>query len=534
MSGLLVVRRYALAPLVIVLATVLLSPFRDSLTTLNIALTFLIAVAAVSLFNEVWPSTASAILAFLCFGYFFVRPYGTFQITARDHILALFVFLGMAVLLSQLVTRIRIRSMDAIRRGRQTETLYDLSIALISEVTRVDTLNAIVVRVREVFALDTCAILLQEEDEISALAVAGDPITFSNRNLLVLARWVMEHRQSAGMGSARTRVRRPHPAGVPEAIAHAGEDRRTYTLLLPIATSQRAIGVLLVRRDRGRGQFDAEQTHMLETFANQAAIAIERILLTEDQTNARILVRSDELKSALLSAVSHDLRTPLASIKASATSLLQPGISWSDEDRHELLTAIDEEVDRMNGLISNLLDLSRIEAGAMRLDLAWCEPNDLVQTAIEHTGTLLAGHTVEVDVPADLPVVQVDYVKVVRVLVNLLQNAAKYSPAESTITIVARATTAGLEVSVSDEGIGINPVHLDRIFDKFYRVEDPRRPLGAGVGLAICKGYVEAHNGRIWAEARVNGGSVLRFTLPLTESPAVDPPHSDVNARVIQ
>ena len=517
-------RRYVVAPLIMLLTTALLFPFRDPLNSLNVALIFLIAVTVASLFNEVWPSTAAAVIAFLCFDFFFIPPYYTFTVTARDHILALFVFLGIAVLISQLLTRIRMRTVEAIRRGRQTETLYDLSIALIGEVTRTDTLNAIVVRVGEVFALDTCAILIKEDKDILAQASSGDSIDFQDRNLLSMARWVMDHRQSAGLNSGRSRVRRPRPAGSSELRMTSPASQRRYILLLPIATSHRSVGVLLVSRDRGRGPFDDEQTHMLETFANQAAISIERSLLVEEQTNAQILARSDELKSALLSAVSHDLRTPLASIKTSATSLLQPDIPWTDEDRRELLTAIDEEVDRMNQLITNLLDLSRIEAGAMQLDLDWYEPNDIIQTAIERSETLLPQHQLIVDMPEDLPLVQADYVKIVQVLMNLLQNAAKYSPGGSTITLTARAVENELSVAVLDEGVGIEPAHLERIFDRFYRVEDPTRPLGAGVGLAICKGFIEAHGGRIWAERNAGRGSTLRFTLPLAESPFVDLP----------
>lgn len=522
------VRPYALASLVIFLTTVALMPFRDGLATLDIALIFLTSVTVVSLFNAVWPSTIAAVIAFLCFDVFFIPPYYTFSVHATHHILALFAFLGIAVLTSQLLARIRRRTVEAIRRGRQTETLYDLSIALISEISLTDTLDAIVVRVREVFALDSCAILITGHERIVSAAVSGQPVDFQDRNLLAVARWVMDHRQSAGLDSARTRVRLPGPRGQPHKRTARDVSHRPYMLLLPIATSQRPLGVLLVSRDRSRGQFDDEQTQMLETFANQAAIAVERRLLTEEQTNTRILARSDELKSALLSAVSHDLRTPLASIKTSATSLLQLGIDLTDADRKELLTAIDEEVDRMNQLVTNLLDLSRIEAGAMRLDVDWYEPDDVIQTAIDRSDALLQQHRLLVDVPEDLPAIELDYVKIVQVLMNVLQNAAKYSPEGSDILLSARMDSEILRIDIRDEGVGIDPEHLDRIFDKFYRVEDPNRPLGAGIGLAICKGFVEAHGGRIWAERNPIRGTTVSFTLPVTEIREVDRIRHDV------
>ena len=511
---------YLLAAGSVIATTLLLLPLRGLLTTLDIALIFLVSVVITSLFAPMWPSTMAGLIAFVCFNFFYIPPYYTFNIGSESHVLSLFVFLGLAVLISQLVVRVRMRTMEAVRRGKQTETLYNLSHALIGEATLQDTLKAIAESVRQVFELSTCAILLDQNGTLVERAVVGRDINLKDRNLLTMAQWAVTHRQAAGLDYEAARIRRPRLSRSQSVPASNQSSNKGHVLFLPIATTSQSLGVLLARREHTSRPFDSEQAHLLETFANQAAIAIERHLLIDAQMSARIVARSDELKSALLSAVSHDLRTPLASIKASATSLLQPGIDWSEADRNDLLTAIDEEVERMNQLITNLLDLSRIEAGALRLDLAVYDPDELVQAAVERAGTLLTHHKLVVDVPADLPPVEADFVKIVQVLVNLLQNAAKYSPVGSSISVHGREDAHTLQIGVADEGIGIDPDHLERIFDKFYRVEDPTRPLGAGIGLAICKGYISAHNGRIWAERRADVGSSLCFTLPLAKNAA--------------
>ena len=331
-------------------------------------------------------------------------------------------------------------------------------------------------------------------------------------------------RPPPGWGNRRGRPLPPGPPGAPQPWSRTGVNRYFHIVLLPIATADRPFGILLVARRRGAPRLSAEDIQVLETFANQAAVAIERSLLAEAREQAAVLARADELKSALLSAVSHDLRTPLASIKASATSLLQPDIAWSDEDRRDLLQAIDEEADRMNELVTNLLDLSRIEAGELRLDLDWNSLPEAVGEALERAEPRLRGHPVTCRIPDDVPPLRFDFIKIVQVIVNLLENAAKYSPPGAPITVTIQPEAGKVAVAGRAEGSGIPLGQEERIFDKFYRVEAPNRPLGAGVGLAICKGFVEAHGGRIWARSNDDRGATVAFWLPVADRPAEPAP----------
>ncbi|HUZ00186.1 MAG TPA: DUF4118 domain-containing protein [Thermomicrobiaceae bacterium] len=519
-------RPYGGSLLLVAAVTPALLPFRLHLNILNVALIYLIVITVVSLRTTTGPGIAASVLAFVCFDFFFVPPYYTFSVARPDHVLALFVFLGIAVVVTQLVIRLRARTEEALRRGRRTAVLYDLSTALIGEAGLDQMLQAIVDRVREVFALETCAVLLQEGGVFRQRATAGQPIDVVSPNLAGVAAWALDKRQPAGLSRTRVRIRPPGRPGAPAAWNFTQGRRDRDLFLLPVATTQRPLGVLVVARRPGEPALDDEQVQLLATFANQAALAIERSLLTEEQNRAEILARSDELKSALLSAVSHDLRTPLASIKASATSLLQDGIAWTDEDRRELLTAIDEESDRLNRLVANLLDLSRIEGGALRPELGWYDIGEAIDAAVERTRAVLDGYVLEVRVADDLPAMRFDFVKVVQVLVNLLENAARYSPPGSHVSLSARRRDGELEVVVRDEGIGVPAGEEQRIFDKFYRVEARNRPPGSGIGLAVCRGFVEAHEGRIWAERGDRGGLTVRFTLPLpavAETPAPAP-----------
>jgi two-component system sensor histidine kinase KdpD len=216
------------------------------------------------------------------------------------------------------------------------------------------------------------------------------------------------------------------------------------------------------------------------------------------------------------------LSTPLASIKASVTSLLQPDITWPEEERRDLLSAINEEADRLNQLVANLLDLSRIEAGELRPELDWYDLSETIYEAADRTELLLRGHRLRVDIPEALPALRFDFIEIIQVLVNLLDNAAKYSPPDTTISLVVRRMPNAVEVSVQDEGPGSPRGEEERIFDKFYRVEATNRTIGSGVGLAICRGIIEAHGGRIWAERNRDRGIAIRFILPDTEADRVD------------
>jgi two-component system sensor histidine kinase KdpD len=280
-------------------------------------------------------------------------------------------------------------------------------------------------------------------------------------------------------------------------------------------TKDRIAGVLEVTGRPGTGVFRAEDQQTLMTFVDQAALALERARLSAEAAQATALTQSDELKSALLATVSHDLRTPLASIKASVTSLLDNSVDWDAETRHDFLEAIDEETDRLTLMVSNLLDLSRIEGGALRPRKDWYDVDELIIDVRSRLAPRIKGHSLTITVEPDLPLMRFDYVQIAQVLVNLIENAAKHTADGTPIVVTAHQIPGAIEVAVHDDGPGIPPEHQLRLFDKFYRAQAVTPAPGAGIGLAISKGLVEAHGGRIWVESETGSGTTFRFTLPL-------------------
>jgi two-component system, OmpR family, sensor histidine kinase KdpD len=260
----------------------------------------------------------------------------------------------------------------------------------------------------------------------------------------------------------------------------------------------------------------AAQRQLLVTLASQAALAVERARLVAEAAEAQALAASDRLKSALLSSVSHDLRTPLVAIKGIATALRQHDVPWNSEVGEQMLDTLAEEADRLNRLVGNLLDMSRIEGGALNPARQWEDIGDIVGGVLSRLRPHFHGRKLAVNIPADLPLVWANAALIDQVLTNLIENALKYTPDQTPITISAEVRDAELWMAVADQGPGITAEALPHIFDKFFRVIGPERHAeGTGLGLAICKGIVEAHGGIIWAENQPVGGARFVFTLPL-------------------
>jgi two-component system sensor histidine kinase KdpD len=478
------------------LADVLMLAIRTHLNVLSVSLLFLILIVGISLFADRWTSVGAAFVAFLLFDVFFIPPFYTLTVARADHILALIVFLGIAAITSQLVYRVRTRAVEALHHGRQMEMLFDLSRELVGDVTTDSMLQTILGRVTQVFNVDRCVVLMPDETGRLVPRVwyrpSTEPPTLEHASLI---REVFEQRHPASIGTQANR--------------HAA------ALYVPIATSSQSLGVIAVISGRGGQQFTLDEQHLLLTFANQAALALERARLTEEAVNAEILARSDEIKSALLSAVSHDLRTPLASIKASVTTLLQEGITRAAADERDMLSTIDEETDHLTRIVSNLLDLTRIEAGVLQPLKEWNEIEELIDETVQRVRSTLAEHPLTTRIPAGLPPLLFDYVEIAQVLTNLLENAAKYSPPGAPIDIAVCQVSDAVEIAVEDRGRGVPASERDRIFDTFYRIDQQPEVAGSGIGLSISRGIVEAHGGTIRAEPRAGGGLTVRFTLPV-------------------
>jgi two-component system sensor histidine kinase KdpD len=262
----------------------------------------------------------------------------------------------------------------------------------------------------------------------------------------------------------------------------------------------------------------ADQSHILETFANQTALAIERARLAEETERARIQIETERQRNALLSSISHDLRTPLASITGAVSSLLENEQTLDSSDRHELAQLAYEEAGRLNRQISNLLDMTRLESGAVKLKKEWQSLEEVIGATLNPLTDHLADHPVHVSLPEDMPLVPFDSLLIGQVFVNLLENAAKYTPPGTPIEIAAIVNKKEVTVEVADRGPGLPPGEEEHIFDKFYRAS-PQTAHGIGLGLTICRSIIEAHGGHVWAENRAGGGSVFRFTLPIDGNP---------------
>jgi len=268
----------------------------------------------------------------------------------------------------------------------------------------------------------------------------------------------------------------------------------------------------------GAPQFDQAADRLLSAVAGQLGLAVERARLRQEANQAEILRRTDDLRRALLNAVSHDLRTPLASIMASASSLQQDDVVWTQDERQDFAQAIVDQAGRLNHIVGNLLDLSRIEGGSLRPDKGWYDVGALVDEVLGRLRPLTAHHTVVVQVPDDLPAVSLDYVEIDQVLSNLIENATKYAPAATEIQVGVERVNGEVRVAVEDRGPGVPRSEVPHLFDPFYRVAaGTPRPAGLGLGLAVAKGLVEAHGGRIWMENRPGGGARFTFTLLLIE-----------------
>jgi two-component system, OmpR family, sensor histidine kinase KdpD len=465
---------------------------RPYLSLAPIALVYLLAVFCAAMLWGMGPAIAGSVLGFVALDYLFVPPFFSLTVAASSEVVSLVTFLAVAVVTSRLAARARGRARDAEAHARESRALLRLSEAAVDARTADAALQTIAELTTDVFALRHCAILLPDSLDVlrvQAWAPATAPCTLT-RDEEGTAAYVWRDQTSVPHGSM---------------------------LYLPLRIGAQRVGVLRIGPQTDGGLLAEAARPLLHTFAAAAAVAIDRRRLLDAATQAEVLRRSDALKTALLSSVSHDLRTPLATLKTGITALLQADVPWDRQAQQEVLAAANEEVDRLTRLIGNLLDLSRIEAGALTPDRQWYEAGELIADSVRRAG--LRNHRVTVEVAdGELPV-YLDYVQIQQVLANLLDNAAKYSPAGSEIEVLGAAEDGAFVIRVRDHGPGIPAAEADRIFSKFYRIAGRRT--GTGLGLAICKGLVEAHGGRITVENPGRGGAVFVVSLPLVRPPAL-------------
>jgi two-component system sensor histidine kinase KdpD len=478
----------------IALLTVLAIPFRSYLGQVNIAMLYLLPVLFSAVVWGRYFSVVAAILGIVSFDFFFIHPTFTFTIFDLHYLFSFAIFLLVALMTGTLSARLRQHIAYAKQREARTGALYALSreIAATNELEKV--LEQVARKVYESVESQAVILLPNEENKLAVRAKSdGQQDILADDNERAVAIWVYEHGQTAGRGTDTL----------------AGADC-TY---VPMRTEQGVLGVLGIRPQDSR-HLSPEQRRLLEAFASLAAVAVNRIQLVEQAKETHLLAESERLHTALFNSISHELRTPLTSIIGAVTGLLDEDDLYDPVSRRDLLQTIKQGAMRMNRLVNNLLDMTRVESGYLQLSKEWCDVQDMIGVAASRVEALRT-RSLKIETAPDLPLVPADFVLIEQVLVNVLDNAAKYSGPDSEISVKTSHSLEEVAISVADHGPGVPEEDRELVFDKFYRLRASRQIGGTGLGLTICKAIVEAHGGRIWVSGNPGGGALVTFTLPL-------------------
>ncbi len=478
----------------VILCTVSAWALTPYLSTIDQAMLYFVGTVIVASRAGAWPSFLSVVVSIAAFNFFFVPPRFTFAVSDTRYVVTFAVMFFVAFAISRLTSRVRQQADEARLRERRTAALYEMSKELLSE--RDPERLQIVAAQHIGRALDATVrfMLLDRRGELAfASSGAGGAMEED------AARWAFANRQPAGA-----------------AILNGPDADSTY---VPLIASRGSVGVAGVRWHTPKYEIEPPEMQFLQAFAHQAAIAIERAELVEEAHQALRKVETERLRNTLLSSISHDLRTPLTAVSGAVSTLLENEGSIDPQNRRELLQTVQEEAERLHGMIRNVLDLTRLESGAITVRKEWQSLEEIIGVVLHRLEDRLSGRPVEVRLPPDVPLVPFDALLIEQALTNLMENVIKYTPQGSPVELSASAGPGVLTVEVADRGPGIPPGDEERIFEKFVRGRAAGG--GVGLGLAICRSIISAHGGTIRAENRPGGGAVFRFTLPAGDSPAL-------------
>ena len=501
---------YLRAIAVVVVATLISSLMKGRFELTNVVMVYLLGTVVAAWRFGRGPSVLAAVLSVGLFDFLFVTPQYSFAVSDTQYVITFGVMLATALLISHLAALGKRQASVARQRERRAAELYALSRELARRRT-IDELSKFLVRHVLASVEGESAVLLPDKDgkiqdpehfcDRGAVRAAASTVRYPvPGNDLGIAQWAYDHRKKAGL--------------------HTDTLASATAMYLPLNALKRCIGVLGLRPTDPRQLQIPEQLHLVEALVNQAAVAMERVQLAEAAQEANVQVESEKLRNVLLSAMSHDFRTPLATIIGSASTLRDSVAALDEPRRRALLDTLLHEAERMNRLVGNLLDLTRFSEGRIELKHDWIAIDDLIGAVLTRLKDLLAQHPVSLDLPADPPLVRGDEVMLEQVLSNLLENAARHTPSGTAVDISATVSASALEVAVRDHGAGFPAGEEARVFEKFHQARPESAQSGFGLGLAICKAIVEAHGGTISARNAPGGGAEFRFTLPL---PATEP-----------
>ncbi|MBI1174026.1 MAG: DUF4118 domain-containing protein [Sideroxydans sp.] len=467
----------------------------------NLIMVYLLGVVVVAARYGRGPSVFSSFLGVVFFDFFFVPPRFSFAVADSQYLITFAVMLLVALVISSMTVSIKHQAKIASHRERRIASLYAMSRELSVTRGEENIMRVAIKHVTDVFESQAVVLLPNETGRI--VYPRGDGVAQScHGSDLSVAQWVYDHGQMAGLGTDTL------PGG--------------DMVYLPLKASSGMIGVLALLPLNPARIALPEQQRLLETFVSQIALALEGVKQAVETQHAQLKIESEQLRNTLLSAISHDLRTPLAAIVGASSSLLWDNNRLDNQARLELSQSIYDEAVRMTGLANNLLDMARLEAGAVVLNRQWQPLEEVVGGALAGMSARMKNHPVTVILPRDLPLVKIDSQLIERVFVNLLENIVKYTPPGTAVEISAATDLNEMVVTVSDHGHGIPAGEEQRIFEKFHRIANEGSQGGAGLGLTICRAIVEAHDGRMWADNLPTGGAAFHFTLPLTEPPLIE------------
>lgn len=461
----------------------------------SISVDYLLGVMVVAMRAGLQPAIIASIGSFFCFNFFFTEPRWSFAVTDTQNLLTLVFFLIAAVIVSNMASRLRTQVQATRESARRTANLYDFGRKVTAAATQDDVLWAVVHHVAATIQGKSLVLLPSEQGLV--IAAGYPPEDQLDDKSAAAAEWAWSHGKMAGRGSATL------PASL--------------WLFLPLKTARSSVGVVGVQMSEDADLPSPDQMRLLETLADQAAVAIERTTLVADIETARVATERERLRSALLSSLSHDLRTPLVSIMGAASSLISYDDALDSEARRDLAQTVQDEAERLNRFVQNLLDMTRLGSGALKPRVDWADLGDIVGAAANRAKRLARRHQIKVEIAPDMPLLCVDAVLMEQMFFNLLDNACKYAPKDTLVKVWARRRDDHIIIEVTDQGPGIPPEDREKVFDMFYRVNlADSQPAGTGLGLAICRGIIEAHGGTIAAEAGLHGvGTAIVIRLPL-------------------
>jgi two-component system sensor histidine kinase KdpD len=478
---------------------------RPHLATVDIAMILLLSVVAAAARYRRGPALLACLLSTAAFDYLFVPPYYTFDVFNPSYFLTFGVMLLVALTMSGLTARIREQREIAHEREQQSRALCALEADLAAAEGADALFAAAATHLGRAASASAAIFALARPDDAGEVPLPNVP-AFDDPAVRVAATWAWTRGIATGWGTA-----------------HGGE---VPVMLLPLRAVTGAAGLATIRPADPAIPLSSAQRATVEAMAAAIASALDRHLLAQQNERARADVEAERLRTALLSSLSHDLRTPLAGIETSASTLLDEAAPLPAVTRHELLASILDESRRMTRLIGNLLSMIRVETGMLVVQQLWQPLEEVLGVALLRMEERLKAHPVTTHIPCDLPMVSIDELLIEQVFLNLLENAARYAPAGSPIEIVAQQDGAAVLVEVGDRGPGVPAGEEERVFERFYRggrAVSADGGAGSGLGLTICRGIITAHGGRIWVAGREGGGAAVRFTLPLIGVPAPAP-----------